>query len=67
MDKVLKVVNGVGEVGIDTNASPGNGPYYVKHYATGYEEDDYEDTNEEPEDEEAMLEDADDVAGLGEE
>ena len=24
-----------GEVGIDTDASPGNGPYYIKHYASG--------------------------------
>jgi hypothetical protein len=37
MDKAIKVIKGVGEVGIDTNASPGNGPYYVKHYATGYD------------------------------
>lgn len=37
MDKAIKVIKGVGEVGIDTTASPGNGPYYVKHYATGYD------------------------------
>ena len=37
MDKAMKVIQGVGEVGIDTEASPGNGPYYVKHYATGYD------------------------------
>lgn len=37
MDKAIKVIQGVGEVGIDTEASPGNGPYYVKHYATGYD------------------------------
>jgi hypothetical protein len=37
MDKAIKVIKGVGEVGIDTNASPGNGPYYVKHYATSYD------------------------------
>jgi len=37
MDKAIKVIKGVGEVGIDTEASPGNGPYYVKHYATGYD------------------------------
>jgi hypothetical protein len=27
----------VGEVGIDPEASPGNGPWYVKHYASGYD------------------------------
>lgn len=26
-----------GEVGIDTEASPGNGVYYVKHYESGYD------------------------------
>ena len=36
-DKVLKVIPGVGEVGIDTNASPGNGPYYVKSYIIDYD------------------------------
>lgn len=35
MDKVLLVIDGVGEVGIDTEASPGNGAYYIKHYETG--------------------------------
>ena len=35
MDKVISVVAGVGEVGIDTEASPGNGAYYAKHYETG--------------------------------
>ena len=32
---ILNVVEGVGEVGIDVEASPGNGPYYMIHYATG--------------------------------
>ena len=27
---------GVGEVGKDPDASPGNGQYYVMHYASGY-------------------------------
>ena len=36
-DQVLKVIPNVGEVGIDSEASPGNGPYYVKHYSTGYD------------------------------
>lgn len=37
MDQAVKVIKGVGEVGIDTEASPGNGRWYVKHYATGYD------------------------------
>jgi len=37
MDKAIKVIQGVGEVGIDTEASPGNGRWYVKHYASGYD------------------------------
>jgi hypothetical protein len=37
MDQVLKVVEGVGEVGIDTLASPGNGQYYVKLYDGSYD------------------------------
>lgn len=37
MDKVISVVAGVGEVGVDTEASPGNGPYYAKHYDSGYD------------------------------
>lgn len=36
MDIAKKVIKGVGEVGIDTEASPGNGRWYVRHYATGY-------------------------------
>ena len=37
MDRAIKVIQGVGEVGIDTLASPGNGRWYVKHYASGYD------------------------------
>lgn len=37
MDKATRVIENVGEVGIDTEASPGNGSYYVKHYASGYD------------------------------
>lgn len=37
MDFIVRIVEGVGEVGIDTNASPGNGKYYTKHYASGYQ------------------------------
>lgn len=36
MDNAIKVIEGIGEVGIDTEASPGNGRWYVKHYTTGY-------------------------------
>jgi hypothetical protein len=36
MDIAKKVIRGVGEVGIDTEASPGLGRWYVKHYGTGY-------------------------------
>lgn len=32
MDKVIKVFPGVGEIGLDTEASPGNGPYYLMLY-----------------------------------
>ncbi len=32
MDKPTKIFPGLGEVGIDTEASPGNGSYYVKLY-----------------------------------
>jgi len=31
---VYKNGRAVGEIGIDHNASPGNGPYYMKHYET---------------------------------
>ena len=37
MDIVKQKIEGVGEVGIDTEASPGTGRWYVKHYATGYD------------------------------
>ena len=42
MDKVIKVLDRVGEVGLDTEASPGNGAYYAKTYdgeldACGYD------------------------------
>ena len=37
MDIVKRKIEGVGEVGIDTEASPGLGRWYVKHYATGYD------------------------------
>jgi hypothetical protein len=36
--KVFKDKSGkpIGEIGVDLYASPGNGQWYVKHYATGY-------------------------------
>ena len=37
MDNAIKVIKGIGEVGIDSEASPGNGRWYVKHYTTGYD------------------------------
>jgi hypothetical protein len=37
MDKALKTIPGVGEVGIDTEASAGNGCYYVKMYDGSYD------------------------------
>ena len=37
MDKAIRTVPGIGEVGIDTAASAGNGAYYVKHYESGYD------------------------------
>ena len=37
MDIVKQKIAGVGEVGIDTEASPGTGRWYVKHYASGYD------------------------------
>ena len=36
MDIVKRKIEGVGEVGIDTEASPGTGQWYVKHYASEY-------------------------------
>ena len=37
MDFVIKIVNGVGEVGIDTEASPGAGKFYAKTYDGSYD------------------------------
>ena len=37
MDQAVKVIKGVGEVGIDSEASPGLGRWYVKHYKLGYD------------------------------
>lgn len=37
MDFAIKIIKGVGEVGIDTEASPGNGNFYVKLYDGSYD------------------------------
>ena len=37
MDQVTRIIEGIGEVGIDTEASPGNGQYYARHYASDYD------------------------------
>jgi hypothetical protein len=37
MDQATKVIEGIGEVGIDTEASPGNGQFYVKMYDGSYD------------------------------
>ena len=36
-DQIVKVIPGVGEVGIDPEASPGNGQYYAKSYILDYD------------------------------
>ena len=37
MDQMTQQIESWGEVGIDTEASPGNGQYYVKCYVNGYD------------------------------
>ena len=37
MDKALKTIPGVGDVGIDTQSSAGNGCFYVKMYDGSYD------------------------------
>ena len=37
MDKPIKIIPGYGEVGIDSAASSGNGPYYAKTYDGAYD------------------------------
>jgi hypothetical protein len=49
-DQVKKVIKrhgeSVGEIGIDPQASPGNGKWYVKHYASGHDMVGYDDAEE---------------------
>ena len=42
MDQVIRVWPGIGEIGLDTEASPGNGPYYLKMYDGSFDECGYE-------------------------
>ena len=37
MDRPVFVLDGIGEYGLDPEASPGNGPYYVKLYDGSYD------------------------------
>ena len=37
MDFAIKIIEGVGEVGIDTEASPGAGKFYAKLYDGSYD------------------------------
>jgi hypothetical protein len=50
MDVVIKVIEGVGEIGIDREASPGNGSYYAKLYDGSFDESGF-DTLEDAENE----------------
>jgi hypothetical protein len=36
-DQTLRVIPGVGEAGLDTEASPGNGQFYVRLYDGSYD------------------------------
>ena len=45
-----------GEVGLDTEASLGNGPYYIKHYATGIDEVGFDSETEALEELKAIME-----------
>ena len=37
MDFAIKIIKDIGEVGIDTEASPGNGKFYVRLYDGSYD------------------------------
>jgi hypothetical protein len=45
MDKVIKATS-YGEIGIDTEASPGNGPYYAKMYDGSFDGCGYDSADE---------------------
>jgi hypothetical protein len=36
-DQTMRVIPGVGEAGLDTEASPGNGQFYVRLYDGSYD------------------------------
>ena len=36
-DQTMRVIPGVGEAGLDTEASPGNGKFYVRLYDGSYD------------------------------
>ena len=36
-DQTIRVISGVGEAGLDTEASPGNGQFYVRLYDGSYD------------------------------
>jgi len=46
MDEVIAVFTDLGEVGIDPEASPGNGSYYVKLYDGTFDECGYDTLSE---------------------
>jgi len=45
-----------GEVGFDVEHSPGVGPYYVKHYASGVDESGFDSVDEAVDELEAIME-----------
>ena len=46
MDKAIKTIPGVGEVGINTQASAGNGSYYAKLYDNSFNSLGYDSVDE---------------------
>jgi hypothetical protein len=59
MDQPLEIIRGVGEVGIDTEASSGNGPFYAKLYDGSFDMCGYDSIEE-------AVEELKYYAGLGE-
>jgi len=57
MDITMKVIPSVGEAGLDTEASPGNGQYYIRLYDGSVDECGY-DTIEE------AISELEDIAGV---
>ena len=46
MDKAIRTIPGIGEVGIDTQASAGNGSYYAKLYDNSFDSVGYDSVDE---------------------